>query len=910
MATTAAPYSVLIVEDDPDIVVGLQDLLEHDGYAVTVAGTCASAIAHIGMQRFNAILLDLGLPDGDGLDVLKEAQRLDASLPVIIITAHIAEERTVGLLMKGAFAYLTKPYNRDELRQTLRRAIGVEELAGKVKRAEHLLTESEHRFQSLVESAADGIIVANGRGIILSWNGAASRLFGYASEEIIGQFLAVLMPARYREAHERGLARMETTGESHVIGSVVELHGLRKDGTEFPVELSLATWATASGRFYSGIVRDVSERKQREQKLKQLEHRQALILNQAGEGIYGIDVNGNTTFVNPRAASLLGYRVEDLLGCHMHDVLHHSRPDGTPYPAEECPIYAATHDGLVHRVVDEVFWRKDGTSFPVEYVSTPILEDSEVTGAVIVFRDVTERKQAERAVAESQQRFRQLAEHIKEVFWITDPTKNQMIYISPGYEEIWMRSCDSLYASPRSWLEAIHPEDQNRVRAAALAKQTLGTYDEQYRIVRTDGSVRWIWDRAFPVRDASGTVYRIVGLAEDITENKRVEAALADSERKYRVLFDDNPSMYFMVNAEGTVLSVNRIGASRLGYEVDELLGQSVFGVFYEPDREAVRRCLEQCLSTPGQTMSWNLRKVRKDGTMMWVRETAQAVHNDLQPPVVLIVCEDISAIKETEQALRRSQQLLQDIADNTTAVIYVKDTAGRYLLINRRFEQLFHLTTDQIVGHTDHEIFPRDTADAFRANDVEIMERNTPIEYEERVPQDDGLHTYISIKFPLCDQAGIPYAICGISTDITERKRSETALRTHEERLRLALTSTRVGIWNWDLQTDRLFWSSQVDQFIGMPVIPGHKTQAGLLALVHPDDRETMASAMRQVMEPSRTVVLFEHRSKKSDGGLLLCIWTGHIIRDHAGKALHVLGTVRVTTPLEDMHPDQRSQK
>ena len=135
MVIAGGRYSVLVVEDDPDIIIGLQDLLHHDGYEVTVAGTCATAIALVAKQRFNAILLDLGLPDGDGVEVLKEVQRREPTLPVIIVTAHIAQERTIGSLGKGAFAYLTKPFNTEELRQTLRRAIGVYELAVNAVRA-------------------------------------------------------------------------------------------------------------------------------------------------------------------------------------------------------------------------------------------------------------------------------------------------------------------------------------------------------------------------------------------------------------------------------------------------------------------------------------------------------------------------------------------------------------------------------------------------------------------------------------------------------------------------------------------------------------------------------------------------------------------------------------------------------
>ncbi|MGH7209077.1 MAG: PAS domain-containing protein, partial [Nitrospiraceae bacterium] len=133
---------------------------------------------------------------------------------------------------------------------------------------------------------------------------------------------------------------------------------------------------------------------------------------------------------------------------------------------------------------------------------------------------ITDRKQAEAALRESEECFRQLSENIREVFWMTDPEKNQMLYISPAYEEIWGRTCASLYASPRSWLDAIHPEDRDRVLTAATTRQVSGEYAEEYRIVRPDGSVRWIRDRAFPIRDASGQVYRIAGIAEDITERK------------------------------------------------------------------------------------------------------------------------------------------------------------------------------------------------------------------------------------------------------------------------------------------------------------------------------------------------------------------------------------------------------
>lgn len=776
MVTPGGHYSVLVVEDNPDIAVGLQDLLQHDGYEVTLAATCAAASALVSQKRFNAILLDLGLPDGDGLDVLKDVQRRDSSLPVIIVTAHIAQERTVGSLGKGAFAYLTKPYNREELRQTLRRAIGVKELAVKVERAEQSLTESEHRFQSLVESASDGIVVANGRGIVVSWNRAASHLFGYSTEEIIGQPLTVIMPPRYREAHERGLARFEATGKGRLIGSVVELHGLRKNGEEFPIELSLATWKTASGSYYSGIIRDISERKKAAQALEQLEHQHTLILTQAGEGIYGVDDQGKTTFVNPSAANMLGFAVEELLGRHMHELLHHTRADGTPYPAEECPVYAAIRDGQIHRVVDELFWRKDGTALPVEYVSTPIAEGKRVVGAVVVFRDVTARKQAESALKASEERLELVIQGSSDGFWDGHILPNEHwssprtpIWWSPRVRSILGYTEEEFPDVLESWSKRLHPEDRERVYAALEDHiERRLPYDEEYRLLAKSGEYHWVRARGQAIWDAEGRFIRMAGSLQSIMERKRAE------------------------------------------------------------------------------------------------------------------------------DALRRSQQLLHEMADNTTAVIYVKEASGKYLLVNRRFEEIFGLKADQIIGLTDHDIFPRHFADAFRNNDLAVLERNTTVEYEETAPHLDGSHTYISIKFPLRDQTGIPYALCGVSTDITERKQAEDLLRSHERQLRLALTSTDIGVWSLDAETDCMFWSPQVDEFLGIPPVQGHKTPRGLLGLVHPDDREAMARGLRQVQEPSRTEVSFQHRVKKSDGMVLSCIWTGHIIRGHGGNALHVLGTVR----------------
>jgi PAS domain S-box-containing protein len=278
--TPASPH-ILLVDDDPDLRIVLSDALSHEGYRVEAVGAGAEALAKARQEAYGAVILDLGLPDLDGRSVLNALLEIDSTLPVIVLTGNTSETHRTDSLTKGAFAYLTKPYNLEEIKATLRRGVGVKALALRARRVESALSQSEGRFRSVVESATDGIILADGMGFVLSWNKAAQGIFAYSEEEIVGQPLTRLMPERYRAAHEQGLERLRTTGATRAVGKVLELHGLRKDGTEFPLELSLGTWQVNGETFFSGILRDISERKRAEQRLR-AQYATTRILSEAG----------------------------------------------------------------------------------------------------------------------------------------------------------------------------------------------------------------------------------------------------------------------------------------------------------------------------------------------------------------------------------------------------------------------------------------------------------------------------------------------------------------------------------------------------------------------------------------------------------------------------------------------------
>ncbi len=178
-----------------------------------------------------------------------------------------------------------------------------------------------------------------------------------------------------------------------------ETNHLTKDGQIIPTEVTASFIKFEDKEYVCAFARDVTESKKVKHELGELRRQQELILKSSGEGIYGLDLEGKTTFVNPAAAQILGWKPEELLDKRQHDLIHHTRSDGSPYPREECHIYATFKDGKVHRVDNEVFWRKDGTSLPVEYISTPMRdEEGRLIGAVVTFRDISMRKRTEEEI--------------------------------------------------------------------------------------------------------------------------------------------------------------------------------------------------------------------------------------------------------------------------------------------------------------------------------------------------------------------------------------------------------------------------------------------------------------------------------------------------------------------------------
>ncbi|HEX9627941.1 MAG TPA: PAS domain S-box protein [Acidiferrobacterales bacterium] len=450
---------------------------------------------------------------------------------------------------------------------------------------------ADRRFRAVAETANDGVVSADAAGNIIYFNPAAERIFGYSAAEVLGQPLTLLMPERFCNLHRAGLSRFLAGGGTKVVGKPVELAGRRRDGTEFPLELSLASWKVSEEVFFTGIIRDITGRKRMEAESARLSRQNELILEAAGEGIYGEDRQGRVTFVNPAAVRMLGYKPEDMIGRPMHEILHHTRADGSPYPEPECPVHATLTRGLQQHVTDEVFWHQDGTSIPVEYVSTPIREGGEIAGAVVVFNDISKRKRAEEALRDSRENLERLLNSMAEGVYGVD-THGNCTFVNRAFLQM-LGYQDAEEVLGKHIHELIHhshpdgspyPANECRMYRAYRTGEITNASDEVFW--HKDGTAIPVeyWSRPI-VTD--GVVAGAMATFFDITERQRTLEALRASEGRFRNLTESTSDWIWEVDANGVYSYVSPQVKSLLGYEPGEMLGKTPFD--FMPADEAGR---------------------------------------------------------------------------------------------------------------------------------------------------------------------------------------------------------------------------------------------------------------------------------------------------------------------------------
>ncbi len=248
---------------------------------------------------------------------------------------------------------------------------------------------------------------------------------------------------------------------------------------------------------------------------------------------------------------------------------------------------------------------------------------------------------------------------------------------------------------------------------------------------------------------------------------------------------------------------------------------------------------------------------------------------------------------KKAEELIKASEEQLRAIMDNTDSVIYMKDIESKYITINRRFEELFKVSRTDVLGKTDYDIFPAEIAAVFKESDHTVLNLGKPLSLEEIAPQDDGYHTYASVKFPLFGADGRPFAVCGISNDITERKKAEVALAESEYRWKFALEGARDGVWDWNIQTGEAFYSQRYKEMLGFTENEIGNTSDEWLKRIHPEDAPVVMTALQPYLDGKAGSPRVEFRMMSKDGSWKWIVGRGMIVsRDSDGIPLRMIGT------------------
>jgi PAS domain S-box-containing protein len=445
---------------------------------------------------------------------------------------------------------------------------------------------------------------------------------------------------------------------------------------------------------------------------------------------------------------------------------------------------------------------------------------------VTVLRTRAARNQAERARRESEERFRQVAENIREVFWLSTTDFSDILYVSAAYETVWGRTRESLYREPRSFIDAIHPEDRVRVMDVIERERERAPFEVEYRVLRPDGSIRWIRNRGFPIKD-DGHFYRVAGIAEDITERKMAEDAVRDSQQLVRLVLETLPVGVAVINRAGDIVLVNtaskRIwGGTMVGGRErwEQTKGHwHDSGQRIAPENWASVRALSK-----GETTLNELIDIETyDGRRKTIHNSVAPIRNEEGLIVgAVVVNEDVTDRVQAEEALRRSEDHLRMVINTIPTMAWSVQPDGIVDFLNQRWLDYSGLSLEQYIEDPVGPIHPDDVPrimEKWRAD----MAAGTPYEAEMRLRRVDGQYRwFLVLTEPLRNDQGSIVKWYGVSIDIEDRKLAEEQLNTTSQQLRAlsaSLQSAReeeskriareihdelggtLTSWRWDLE-------------------------------------------------------------------------------------------------------------
>ncbi|HYO72331.1 MAG TPA: PAS domain S-box protein [Archangium sp.] len=700
------------------------------------------------------------------------------------------------------------------------------------RREEAPWTRSALALRLLEQAEVCALAGLDVKGRINLWTPGAGRLTGHAKDDLLGESFAALYLPEERERVARALRQAEQEGRCELEGWL-----MRRDGSRFRASQVLTALHDADGQLAGFACALGPAEPQRE--LELLRHLGELILSSVDEGVYGLDTEGRTTFVNPAAARMLGWTPEELIGKPQHAVMHSKRPDGTPLPLAECRTYAAFREGRTFHVTDEVFWRRDGSSFPVEYRSSPVRDGERIIGAVITFTDITERLRARERECELQReqtarmqaeaverRVHGMLESISDAFIALDRAW-RFTYVNRRAEELSHRSREQMLGrTPQEVFPKFSGSRSEQGFREAFTEQKAVHFEEHSPLRDT-----WVEMHVHPSEEGLAVYFR------DITDRKRTEARLRLFE-SIVVNAYDGVVILEPVLEEGRrtrrILYTNEAFCRMTGYVKEELINsEALLLMGPETDWAAIER-MRASLSRR-EPFREELLIYRKDGSPIWtestlvpvsdqdgvlshwVSVTREASERKRAEGTALRLAREEAARTEAEAAHARIEAILESITD----AFFALDRERRFTFVNRRAAEVMQRPREQLLGQLLDEMLPEDALEGLARGVSHVLEGQAVSDCEMYlIPLEAWFDCHVSPSGE------------GVSVylrEVTARKRAEEARR----RLSSIIEATPDFVGSTDPQGRGLYLNRAGRRMVGLA--EDQDVRAWSLASAHP---------------------------------------------------------------------------
>ncbi|MEG4854001.1 PAS domain S-box protein [Microcoleus sp. B5-D4] len=893
-STLTPGLKILLVEDCAEDAELIQELLSEPqlGQSIDLTNVVRlrEAIEILSDKIFDVILLDLSLPDSLKFNTFFRLQDCGINIPIVILTAADDEELAVELIAAGAQDYLVKRQVDSRLLvRTLRCAI-----ARQKRQAEW--QKSQEKYQQVVGNIKEVVFETNTAGHWTFLNPAWTEITGFTVEESLGTSCLSYIHSEDQYQYLNSFRGQKPNQET---SCCYQSRYITKNGEIRWVEVQeffMLGW-NGEAQGTTGTINDITDKILALSELEASKKFLNYTIDAVADPIFVKDEQHRWILLNDAFCKLIGKQREELLGKSDYDF----------FPKQEAEIFWHT-DQQVFRTgkeneTEEIFTDSSGAKHILSTKKT-VFENTDGSKILVgIIRDITEDRRKQLAQQESEARLRQLAANLPGIiyqFSLSTDGKKSFTYISSGSRDLYELEPETIQQNPQLFFSFIHPDDRQKFEESiAFSAANMQPWQQEWRAIVPSGKLKWMQgvsrpervDRPTEIGQEGDIVWE--GMVLDITDLKQAEAALRESEARFRSLVENIPGAICrsLYDAEWTMVFISDEIEVISGYPAGDFIGNnglSFASIVHEADKEMVDRQISAAVESK-QPYNLEYRIVRADGAVRWMSERGRPTYNI--EGLVLWLDRAIFDITDRKQA-ELTLCLVTQAVDSASDAIAIADLDGYSVYHNQAFIQRYGYTVEELNNAGGPAVmYPKsqDLSKLFRGlrkglswdSEIEIKSKNGDI-----------IETFLRANC-IKDSASQPIGMIAIIADLTEIKRTASALKLSQERLQLAVSGSSLGLWDWNIATGETYFDFHWKSMLGYAETEIENNLKGWESLLHPEDRGKVMECLNSYLEGETEIYEFEFRMLNKAGNWQWILAMGKVVEyDEWGAPLRITGT------------------